>query len=655
MNNEQNTPGIEKTTVVSKLSDFITELLNQKQDEEAFIQAWEKLDEASRLVGEMPEILLLRKKLSDAQFAHRAYQKFEKTRQACESLWEQEQTLLKQNVSQSRILSEIFETASMLAHQAADEFPKSILLDGLKNDALFRYDKARERYQLKTTADQVGEYKRVFEKLEQLRAEGKGDELIPWNNSYGMAFPPITITDALLETLRSAQEFAYEKAQDYELQALHALEMKHSPREAREWLLKAANLWELPLENQSRIAHLLDEKVAPEIKRLEKAEEQLQLAQLYPDAEQGLTLIANALSIYPWVSGVAEVRQTVFLRLIQKIKFLLEQEEILLAGVVDESSSSMTVEALRLTEKLLSDPDCVKGGIETELQGCASRVVDFRTRRTEIFNRHQSAATECLAMLARGRKSLDAKDYSTSVDILTIAVKKSQDIPVKLLTVDEKADLIRFLGDAQAKYKAFEFLQSLINQVSTALRENQPCTSVDLLVNSEKAYIQHRDEFPELVEQLMDMKEKSTHACAERLAQEGHYEQAKNTLALASDNKKSEEVLKHILWARETDFRLRRAALKISLAAIQKTVNKWSLASLIASFLCLILLIAGCVFLLLGQVQQGIVVGLFSIIPPVVVKMFLDPTEKLRREQQELLSKSPQELDLEVSVIQAAK
>lgn len=320
----------------------VEDILKEKVDEEKANSALILLDDAQKLVGAKSEIENLRVLVDEASRNHRAQKKFDSTKQACETLWAQEQDLLRQKAASFKILDDIFDKAKTLAEKAASEFPKSLLIDGLKNDAVMRYQMARKRYEIKTTADQAGEYRVAFEQLEKIEDK---ESFIPWNDENGQQLGPLTVRDAIREILKLAGDYASKKAQEY-LRSSQSELNNHSPRTARERIEERKKLWELSADDNVPLQKYLDEKILPELKKLEDAEELLALAGTTSNSLQGWDLVDEAVKTYPWVANVEITRNGLVSR-------ILHQTDVLLS----ETSKAITVFTTEANNAALDDAE----------------------------------------------------------------------------------------------------------------------------------------------------------------------------------------------------------------------------------------------------------------------------------------------------------
>lgn len=451
MSTEQNTPITDTLARVRQLLDAVADLLNQKQDDDLFNHAWSMLDEAGSLAGETPEVEQWRKKISELKRNYRAYQKYEETRNACEALWAQEQVLLKQNSSPNKILGDIFAKAKELAQDAAGAFSESFLLDGLKNDATFRYESAQKRYQIKTTADKTEEYEKAFKELGKMRDEGRGDELIPWFDAEGKILPATTVNDALLDLVETANTFAHSKAQEYEKHAHEALEKRHAPREAREWTHKGLGLWELQPVDSARLQTFLTKKIEPEITKLEAAAALLAQADSLGDLTRAWETVDEAVTTYAWVPQVLETRQGIAARVFSQLAGVFSDVERMYQGFMSLADLDVVQSRLAEGEALFRMVrDFLRKPENAALQ---QKAADLDAKASEI-SRKISAAREFMN---------DAQTELEGIQrLFAVQPEKVYSAFQEFLQTYEKTEYRQNYGDLRKRFPALEGLEARI-------------------------------------------------------------------------------------------------------------------------------------------------------------------------------------------------
>ena len=317
--------------------------------EEGLNRAFLLLDDATHFSdGKNDEISSLRREVQKKLETLRARQLLEETRAACEALWSQEQGLLKAKVSPDKILQNIFEEALKLAEDAYNQYSSFFLLEGLKNDAQLQYNHARERYQIKTTANLIHNYQEQIQKLEE---ESDKEREIAWNDERGQFVGSIKVRNAIEELMQSAQIFAHNKAQQYMAMAENYVR-DHQPRFAHEVLEKRKELYLLPSEDEKKLSEFDQLVIQPELTKLETAEELAHQALSHQDIRSGWNLLNQAIGTYTWAPGIVGARKVLLERALGEIKKYLDNAQ---KQYQDFCQQSHTKEALQEAVKLLRE------------------------------------------------------------------------------------------------------------------------------------------------------------------------------------------------------------------------------------------------------------------------------------------------------------
>ena len=151
------------------VKNLLTEVGQQLNDSDSFDEnaIYEMLDMASETISDEPKIAKLRGELANKLTLRHENQAYENAILKCKDLWKQEQDLLDKKVAGSDILERIYKEALRIAEKTASQYPDSMQMTGLINEAKFAYDKARDRYELRTTAEQTGDFKKMLEALQE--------------------------------------------------------------------------------------------------------------------------------------------------------------------------------------------------------------------------------------------------------------------------------------------------------------------------------------------------------------------------------------------------------------------------------------------------------------------------------------------------------
>lgn len=274
------------------------------------------LDQARAILPDDRRISQLRQQFADALVYQREKQAHAAALQQCQALWDREQGMVKAVSATGDILETCFRSAVRLAQEAAANYPDSALIRGLVRQTEIAYNRARTRYEARTTAEETGDFKSL---IESLREEKDKNKLIPWRNLKGEEQEPIPVSEALSEAEILAVNYAEQKAQQYMEEARQFM-ANHTPRAAKEVLTRINGLFMLDDESREIANHYLKNTAEPEIKELEKAEKKMQQVVTADSAETGWQLVGEALEIYPHVPNVAEARQSLLPRLADTVE-----------------------------------------------------------------------------------------------------------------------------------------------------------------------------------------------------------------------------------------------------------------------------------------------------------------------------------------------
>lgn len=331
--------GIEKLRK-EKVEGLIREAKALLGDEQKFDEGHigAMLDRVIAMDTKNPDVPKLRGKVIEKATARRERQIYEETLAKCEALWVREQELVKVKVAPNEILDGIHKVAMEIVAQAILTMPDSLLLRGLAENAKMKYQDAAEAYEAKTTADETKKYRDLRDKLINWQKEKGADYLIPWVENE-IQVPPKPVAEAILETEVIATEYARNKAGEY-LRLAEDLIDKHDPRAARTVLEKRIDLFMLPEENDNKLRRFSEERLKPELKKLETSEELLQKAKLLDDPLLGWETVNKAIEAYKWVSGIDETRHSLAERIMSRTEGYLADGEISLEKARTEISEA---------------------------------------------------------------------------------------------------------------------------------------------------------------------------------------------------------------------------------------------------------------------------------------------------------------------------
>lgn len=291
------------------------------------------LDQVEAVQPGQPKAQDLRRELLETILPQRERRTYDAAREACKRLWSRETEFLAAHVSANEILQACFQGAIDVAEQARSKYPNSLLMVGLVKEATLAYDQARARYELRTTAEETGDFKSLIANLEKEPDRGK---LIPWIGRTGQGHPPISVDEAIRQAKQLAADFAEQKARQY-LQQAEQFMGSQAPQAAKEQLLKGLALFQLDDEIKAILNYYLKETVEPAIAALAAAKQVLHQAETSGDPYEGWQLAVQVAKTFP---GVAETQQTLLPRLVREAeRCLMEGQHKLKSYLADEAEA----------------------------------------------------------------------------------------------------------------------------------------------------------------------------------------------------------------------------------------------------------------------------------------------------------------------------
>jgi hypothetical protein len=375
------------------------------------------LDDAARFSGDKSEeVFGLREKVQRELETLRARGLYEETKATCQALWGQEQDLLKAKVNPDRILKDVFEVALKRAEDAYNQYQFFLLLEGLKNDAQVQLNRARERYQIKTTASLLHNYSEQLHKLEE---EPDKDREIAWTDERGQFIGSIKVRNAIDSLSKDAQMFAHNKSQEY-MEMAEDYVRDHQPRLAHEVLEKRKDLYLLPSEDENRLNKFDQFVIQPELNKQAEAEVLARQAQVNQDLRDGWKLLRQAISTYAWAPGIEDVRKILLSRTLHNIRTYLGDSQ---KQYQDFCQQSRTKESLQKAEAFLEEAQAQRQQAEIAYQAINELIKNLRAEADEVVQRMQSLEikdrSHPLLNLFKDRKSeLDKKNAAFSEEQL---------------------------------------------------------------------------------------------------------------------------------------------------------------------------------------------------------------------------------------------
>ncbi len=404
------------------------ELLQQVRDllrdptEEKLEQASDLLDEASRLSdGNNEEIQPLRRRLADTQELLAARRTYNQVLEECKTLWDQEQELLQAGTSPNIILATIHQKAKELAEQAYNKYHTSLLLEGLFNEARIRLERARERYNIRTTAAQTRDYKT---QLKALESEEDPEREIPWYDDTGQYIGLIKVRDAILRLTIDAQTYAREKAREY-LQAAQTYLERFQPRFAREILNKRTTLYLLPSDDEQVLADFDRLHVEPALEKLRQAEHLANQAKATQNLSEAWKNLHDAISTYPSAPAIEEARKTLLNRTLGEIEARLNQarsqyDAFCQAEHPSEQDLQSAEQILSTVQVFLQEAESVRRSLheylETLRSRCQSLMEEKTIRTTKDANDRQLISLYEQQIETQQREVTSLEQYLQEID-----------------------------------------------------------------------------------------------------------------------------------------------------------------------------------------------------------------------------------------------
>lgn len=599
----------------------------------------ELLDKMTERDPDNHEVMHLRKQLASKIAQQRERRVYAQTLKQCQFLWNKEQELVKAQVSTSEILETCYREAVRLTETATNLYPESNLLHGLKQQANVEYNQARNRYEVRTTAEQTGDFRSMLEIFANIEDKSK---LIPWVNLRGEEQAPVTVAEAMSHVEVLAVNYAEQKAQQY-LQEARQYMANSAPRAAKNTLLRSNNLFMLDDESKSIISHYLQSTVESAIQKLEEAERLLKRAEIAPNPEEGWHLLEQAIDVFPHLAELKDVRINLIGRMLSKAEDMINALYADIKFNHEEEITKKFRQASNLTQVIVSLPQ------DEETQKLLIQGQHLReqiTQLTNTFENYKRTSQRIYALLGRGRQFLDSEDYEVAAQHFCEARDLLSEVTDAYISPADKVAIIHFCDDTSRRNNLIASAITSLIQAENAIQKGDACTAFDILLRIPK-FDFVSDKATSLQKRIEELRETVLKSCAKKLASAGNFQEAETKLTLSSNPQKA---IAEVISQREREMRLNRW--DENLASVATQVNTWFKLSIGASSVSLIVLIVGLVFLFMGQVSTGIITTVSSIVPSFITKIILDRYQDLRVERQALLQKPTHEIDLESEVWQ---
>lgn len=245
--------------------------------------------------------------LSPIQLAHETnFYSF--TRRQVEKIWEEieqeeerwsTEPLNIDTITCTNILNGYKKTIDLLVFEC-ERHPESLSLLALLDEAKQRYDSARQRFQILTTADSTKDYKKLLTHLVRTNLEFIQIERTRL----------VTIDEAILYYVNQAQDYAGNKAKEYLETAQRYLD-EHTPIGAEKELDKCDFLFLLDNETKIKIERFRESQVRPAILARNKASELIKEAAGLYDIQEANKKINEAEKIDPFAPYLQEIRNAI--------------------------------------------------------------------------------------------------------------------------------------------------------------------------------------------------------------------------------------------------------------------------------------------------------------------------------------------------------
>lgn len=263
-------------------------------------------------------------RLADHLAEEQERQRYEEVFAECKVLWRQVDELVERGVDYEEILTRTYKRAVQIAEQAA---ATSSGLAGLVRDARRRLEEASNRFQVLSTAAELGAFRDMLDVLDR-EPDDKPIQLFgPGNKDLGM----MLARDARAEVIKMAEEFAYRKAESYwEAAKLHM--EAHVPAAADKTLARADELYALDEITRERLRIYREEEVKPQLTAFQEAQRLLNQARRTIDANSSWELTEQAIATYGWLLEADAVRFNLLPQLVKQIEQKTALVESQLAG-----------------------------------------------------------------------------------------------------------------------------------------------------------------------------------------------------------------------------------------------------------------------------------------------------------------------------------
>ncbi len=260
------------------------------------------------------------RQLADRLESQQGQQVFLETKSQCEALWQRAEALVAENTPYPIILAETYDKAVRIVEQAVavSDLPE---LKGLLRTVQEEQRQARKRFEVLSTAAEVGAYKEMIDILDREKDEHKTIQL---TGPGGEHLGTMSVQEAKAQAVQMAEEFAHRKAIGGYWEAAKVHIAAHAPGAAMAELEKSEQLYMLNDEDKRRLANYRSKIVEPELARFKAAQDLLERARNKIDPVDGWRLIDEAAEQYEWLPGLDAARAHLLPRLQIHIEQMIE-------------------------------------------------------------------------------------------------------------------------------------------------------------------------------------------------------------------------------------------------------------------------------------------------------------------------------------------
>jgi hypothetical protein len=410
---------------------------------------------------------VFQRQLADKRDDQQGQQVFWETKTACEALWQRAEDLIAQNTPYPIILTETYEKAVSIVEQAVavSDLPE---LKGLLRTAQQEQQNARNRFEVLSTAAEVGAYKEMMDILDREKDESKTIQLV---GPGGELLDTMTVREAKEQVTVMAEEFAHRKAAGYrEAAAVHMA--AHAPGAAMTELKKSEQLYMLNDEDKRRLANYRQKTVEPELTRFNEAHDLLEKSRNKINPVEGWRLIDAANEQYEWLPGLDEARAHLLPRLQTHVEQAIEAVRQILQP--DPDSGHIAQFDKQAVAKAVTEAQTAVTLTES--------LANFVARAASNIGLAQQRARDAQRMADESKARIANLTEGKSPEEYVLAEARVQSAETYARFAEEEAERAAALGErrqsleqlrqqAQTLLRQAETQQTLIGELDTAVQK----------------------------------------------------------------------------------------------------------------------------------------------------------------------------------------